>query len=187
MCDRGSGEGEKNLVLANVNERIIVDSQLIYMFAANADLVAKLVRRRARFVIVGGVAVRFYLPERLIDDLDLLIDPTTTNAELVVDAINSGGLCYYPFEKGALAKRNIRCSIRNYYYADILTPNAGINFENVWATSIEAEVVSQPLPTKVRVAGISTLIEMLRPSEEERHKRDIESLGRLDDLQKQKG
>lgn len=156
------------------------------MYAANAQLLAKLVERHARFVIVGGFAVQFYLPERQPDDLDLLIDPVVTNTNLVVDAVNSGALQNYSFEPAALAKRNIQWPVKNYYYVDILTPDEATEFECVWATSVETEVAYQPSPIRVRVAGISTLIAMLSSSEDEKHKRDIELLGKLDDVHKQK-
>ena len=48
------GEGEGGVVASH--------PWLINIFAANADLLAKLVEKYARFVIVGGTAVHFYLP-----------------------------------------------------------------------------------------------------------------------------
>lgn len=130
------------------------------MWHANAELLAKLVARNARFVIVGSAAVKFYLPEREVDDLDLLVDPILTNAETIVDAINSSGIpC--PCEPSALTNPRAQLSIKNYYYLDIITPDSSTTFGHVWATAIEGKVEYQWTPIPVRIAGISTLLTML--------------------------
>jgi hypothetical protein len=159
---------------------------LINIFAANADLLAKLVEKHARFVIVGGTAVHFYLPERHAKDLDLLIDPVLANARLVIDAINSGGLHNYQIEPGMLTKRKVQLPNKSYYYADILIPDEATEFENVWANSIEVNVAHSPLRIQARIAGISALIALLSSSDDEKHKRDIDSLSKLGDVHGQK-
>jgi len=157
------------------------DTGLIYLFAANAELLAKLTARQARFIIVGGEAVRFYVPERQADDLDLLVEPCLRNASLVIDAINEGASQIYRFDAIGLAQRNIQWPVKEYYYVDILTPKAGIDFDDVWNDAVLAEVDCGDSIVSVRIAAKATLIEMLRSSQEDKHKRDIEALMRVDD------
>lgn len=150
------------------------------MWEPNAEFLAKLVARNARFVIVGSTAVRFYLPDREVDDLDLLIEPTLMNAEIIVGTINEFG---FPCacEPSALTKPKAQLSHKNYLYLDILTPDAETNFQHVLATSADAEVECQSAHIQLHIAGISTLLMMLRSSHEDKHRRDIEMLGRLGD------
>lgn len=163
-----------------------MDPKVIGMSQANAEFLANLVVRNARFVIVGGTAVKFYLPEREVDDLDVLIDPVLANAELVIEAINAGGVLNYQFEPSALTKPKVQWPIKNYYYLDVLTPDAATDFECVWQLSSLAEVAHQPTPIRARIAGVASLIEMLGSSKEEKHRQDIESLSKLGDVSKQK-
>lgn len=85
-----------------------------------------------------------------------------------------------------LTKRKVQLPIKSYYYADILTPDEATEFENVWTNSIEANVAHSPLPIQARIAGISPLIALLSSSDDERHKKDIDSLSKLGDVHGQK-
>jgi len=163
-----------------------MELNLIHMYQGNVELLSRLVEKHARFVIVGGTAVRFFLPERQVDDLDLLIDPTPVNAELVIDAVNTGGSHRYPIDPCMLVKPNVQWPVKNYCYVDILTPKESIDFEEVWANSIEAKIANQPSSIHVRIAGISTLLTMLNSSDKPKHKEDIKLLSKLGDVPKRK-
>ena len=151
----------------------------IYMYGRNAQLLASLAASDVRFVIVGGVAVQYHVPNRDADDLDLLIDPTERNAQLVIDAVNSGGIRWYSAAALELAKRNVQWPIKCDYYVDILTPNEHTDFDMVWQTAVDAEVAHQPLPVKVRVAGVPALIAMKAASQDPKHVRDVELLRKV--------
>jgi hypothetical protein len=56
--------------------------------SANKEFIDALARADARFLIVGGVAVKFYVPERLVEDLDLLIEPSPPIAALRTSSQN---------------------------------------------------------------------------------------------------
>ncbi len=43
----------------------------------NGRLLRVLNRHEVEYLVVGGLAVKYYWPQREVDDLDLLIDPTT--------------------------------------------------------------------------------------------------------------
>jgi hypothetical protein len=153
--------------------------RLIHVFERNADLLANFKAKNVRFVIVGSTAVRFHLPEREVDDLDVLIDPTVHNAQRAIEAANMGGLCQHRFDASQLAKPNVQWQLKKDYYLDILTPDTSINFEDVWITAIRADVAHSPGCIPVRIAGISTLIAMLVSSENPKHQKDVELLSKL--------
>lgn len=59
------------------------------------ELVRQLLEHGVQFLVVGGFAVRFYVPERFPEDLDLLYAPTTDNVERLcraLEALGAGGL-----------------------------------------------------------------------------------------------
>jgi hypothetical protein len=55
------------------------------------EFVALLLSRGVHFVVIGGHAVAFHGYPRLTDDLDLLIRPTTENAQRVIAALAEFG------------------------------------------------------------------------------------------------
>ena len=45
----------------------------------NSHLLNALNDHEVEYLVVGGLAVKYYWPQRQVDDLDLLIDPTPDN------------------------------------------------------------------------------------------------------------
>lgn len=148
----------------------------IHMFGANADFLAGLATRGGRFVIVGGVAVRYYIPDREADDLDVLIEPTEQTAQAVIDALNSCGGLSWPVSPAELMKPNLHFPVRTYYYLDILTPDTATDFEVLWSEATEATVFHRPLPVPVRIASIEALLNMVVSSEKPKHVNDAKLL-----------
>ena len=56
-----------------------------------ADACGHLNDREARYVLVGGFAVQLWGAARVTKDIDILIEPTTENAERVLAALSEGG------------------------------------------------------------------------------------------------
>jgi hypothetical protein len=148
----------------------------IHMFGTNADFLAGLVTRGGRFVIVGGVAVRYYIPDREADDLDVLIEPSEQTAQAVIDALNSCGGLLWPVLPAELMKPKLHWPVKEYYYLDLLTPDAATKFETVWSKATEARVFHRPLPVPVRIASIETLLDMMSKSEKTKHANDAKRL-----------
>src|SRR4051812_14468528 len=48
----------------------------LYSFGGNEPLVAALAQAGVPFLVIGGLAVHFYVSEREADDLDLVVGPT---------------------------------------------------------------------------------------------------------------
>jgi hypothetical protein len=67
---------------------IMSSNNVLCTFHGNVPFVAALLKAEARFLVVGGLAVKFYRRDRVVDDLDLLIEPTVSNAERVLGALS---------------------------------------------------------------------------------------------------
>jgi len=64
--------------------------QHLITFGGNDRLLSKLLECGVRFLVVGGLAVRFYIPDREVDDLDLLIEQSGENADRFFNALAFG-------------------------------------------------------------------------------------------------
>ena len=53
----------------------------------NMHLLDALNDNGVEYMVVGGLAVRFYCPERTVRDLDLLVNPATDNARKAIEAL----------------------------------------------------------------------------------------------------
>jgi hypothetical protein len=156
-------------------------SKPIDVFRGNAQFLESLTAHRGRFVIVGGVAVKYYIPNRESEtnDLDLLIDPTEENALSVLGALNSGGMLGWDVTASDLAKPNNHVHVGcRAYLLDLLTPKSSTHFSQVWSEAADAKVFYTPALVPVRVAPVPTLIEMIALSEQPKHVRDRELLRR---------
>jgi hypothetical protein len=151
----------------------------IILNGRNADLIKNLSVVGARFVIVGGTAVRFYFSQREADDLDILIEPTERNAQLVINAVNQGGLQWFDTAASELAKPKMHWSVKRDYYTDIITPDGSMDFETIWSTASEAQVAAKSQLVAVRVASITTLIALIEKREVQKHPNDLVMLRNL--------
>jgi hypothetical protein len=146
-------------------------------FGSNEALVRALTDVRAKFVVVGGLAIAWHCPDRQADDMDLLVEPTVENSALITRAL--GNLHLTGFSVTSFAKLGLQVPLKQTYYAELLTPQEGASsFSDIEARSIDARLFSIP----VRLASVSTLLEMKKravaSAEEQRdkHERDIELL-----------
>jgi hypothetical protein len=147
----------------------------LYTFGGNEELLNTFNSARVRFIVVGGLAVRFHVPERqAAEDLDLLIESSIENADRIFEAL--GALKVTPtFEKSAIAApgprpQQMMLKGRYPFYADILTCGQAIDFSAEWRQSHEGMIGF----SKVRFASRELLIEMknrtIRKTEQEREK-----------------
>ena len=132
----------------------------------NSKLLKALNDQGAEYLVVGGLAVLNYCPDRgTADDLDLLSNPTPENARKVVAALRQlgrDGLVTYP-EKDlermcrALVTPRTQVPLKIVLYSEILTPIEGFDFRSSLHNSIETTVNGIP----VRVIPICDLIGFL--------------------------
>lgn len=139
-------------------------------------------RNNVEYLIVGGVAVAFHGCRRTNDihDLDILINPTIENSEKVYKSLSECGVhCNDPSPE--LAKHKKQMPIKwGPYDIDILTPEKSIQFSDLLARSLHADVDG----IKVRIIGKEDLITMkicavsTGGTDSEKHAIDLECLHR---------
>lgn len=148
----------------------------------NAELVKALLQQKIEFLIVGGLAVAFYLEiddetfKRSIGvDIDILIDKTSFSQ--LKTALFSLGLDISWDE----SLEPIRIPIpHNGINADIITPKQGIDFTNLWERREEGAVDSSRcwFISKLDLLNMkrTALKEATDPQKQEKHQRDIQIL-----------
>jgi hypothetical protein len=113
---------------------------VLYTFGPNADFVEALLKCGVRFLVVGGLAVKYFCPEREVHDLDLMIDPTTENAELfvrVLDLFCPG----HGLAPSSLAAPGKQLPLKNHLFLDVLTPRIETpTFDALWKTAVSARL-----------------------------------------------
>jgi hypothetical protein len=143
----------------------------IWVAGGNTDVLAMLARNDVRFLVVGGVAVRFYIDQREVDDLDILVDNGRDNAERCMAAI--GMLGYESgFDVHDIMKPKVRIPLKHLHYAELLTPAADFDFEAELSRSATGQVNGWA----VQIAAPELLIEMKTGTGRDRDSRDIELL-----------
>lgn len=101
-------------------------------FHANGKFVEVLVSRGVRLLIVGGLAVKYYCPERQANDLDLLIEPTAIAGREVFNALPAFNEMP-AFQPEDFASPNRHLSQKRALYLDLLTPHSSDDFEQFWS------------------------------------------------------
>jgi hypothetical protein len=143
-------------------------------FGANEKLVCALLNTGVKFVVIGGLAVAWYCPERQADDMDLLVEPSAENSALVAAALAS--LRLHGFTADSFAKAGLQVPLKSGYYAELLTPGLDSPaFSETEAQAVQAKLFNLP----VLIASVSTLIAMKKhaaqaePAQRKKHLDDI--------------
>ena len=131
-------------------------------FHTNGVLLTALNDHDVEYLVVGGLAVQHYLPNREADDLDLLINPTRDNVENLVGALseikargmNAVDVRELDSIRGNLLDACKHIPLKKYLYADIITPMKGYSFALVLRNSVQGCINSIP----VRIMSCNDLI-----------------------------
>jgi len=148
--------------------------QQLFVFGANSDLVAALSDCGVRFLVIGGLAVKLYVPSREVDDLDLLVEQTAENAKCLFQAFARLGIrAEFPQELIAVpGERPQQISLQTIQYADIVT-RPDIDFPIEWQQATEARIGQ----TVVRFASRALLRRLKGNSDREKDLTDVALLG----------
>ncbi len=145
-------------------------------FGANQELIDSLVKLGARFIIVGGLAVHYHVPERKVGDLDLLIERSPETAEKVIDVLSSCLLIKHSITIDQLLRpKRVQIPVKVYFNADILTAGEDTNFDHYWEQAHDAKIGNTP----VKVAAVETLMFLLSQSDQPKHAQDITLLKQI--------
>lgn len=135
-------------------------------------LLAALLAMQVRFMVVGGLGVQHYCPERVAADLDVLIESSETNATGVAYALDKIGFTMQPETVRLLfapGPRPQQIKLHPAIPADILTEGEGFNFMEQLEQSERADM----LATQIWVASPQLLIAMKSRSEREKDAHDV--------------
>lgn len=151
---------------------------------ANARLLGALNNHAAEYMVVGGLAVKFYCPERTVRDLDLLVNATRENLRKAGNALRQLEL------EGLVSPQEVQRSshfkghgkvlrLRAFMCADVFLAKRGYDFGSVYSSTIKHWVSGQP----VSIISISDLIKYKETEEDpelrEKNQRDLEMLGQV--------
>jgi hypothetical protein len=134
---------------------------LILTKAENAKFVEHFCEADVEFLIVGGTALAVHDCRGAadVDDLDILISPTIENAQRTYSALTAAQvtLCARP---ESLTKLAIQIPIKNcQYWAEVLTPRKGFDFEEMLRSSL-------PISFRSRTLYIASRNDLLKMKED---------------------
>lgn len=143
----------------------------------NREIVIAFSELSVEFIVIGGLAVAWYCPQRHADDMDLLVNPTPENSERASQAL--GRLRLSGFSKQSFSKLGLQVPLKQLHYAELLTPRKdGPSFSVVAEGAEKGRLFGIP----VLIASPSSLIalkELAVASERavmQKHLNDIECL-----------
>lgn len=147
---------------------------------ANKELVSAFVTSDVEFVVIGGLAVSWYCPDRQADDMDLLVNPTPENSARISRALN--GLHMNGYTLDSFTKPGLQVPLKGVYYAELLTPQKnGPTYSEVTKGAVDAKLFNIP----VRLASVVSLIRLKElaiasaEAQKNKHVKDIQCLEKL--------
>lgn len=153
-----------------------VDDSL-YCTGANERIVKSFIDEGVEFIVIGGLAVSWYLPSRLADDMDLLVNPTVENSERIARALTNVGI--HSHDRNSFAELGVQASIKKDFYCEIITPkHDGPTFGEIAKNALQAKLFRIP----ILIPSVSALIRLKEhavnsdESIAEKHQNDIDLL-----------
>ena len=141
-----------------------------------ADFLASLNSEGAAYVVVGGMAVVFYVPYRTTRDIDVLIEPTIENARRVRRALQRWGGFEPEFGEDEFIAGDI-LSFGGLLRVEVHSRVPGVTWEQVWEHRVVAAFGDVP----TQFASLDDLIAMKEATG--RKEKDRPDLTRLRTLQ----
>jgi predicted nucleotidyltransferase len=137
------------------------------------EFIELLIKNKAEYLIVGGYAVGFYGHPRYTGDLDIWLNPTRQNADLILKSINEFGFSSFKLTQEDFTKPG---NVVQLGYPplriDLLTEIDGVSFEECFEN--RKEVMIENL--KVNFIGYNDL---LKNKKETGRPRDIDDIDNL--------
>jgi predicted nucleotidyltransferase len=137
------------------------------------EFIELLIKHKAEYLIVGGYAVGVHGHPRYTGDLDIWINPSPQNAELILQCVNEFGFSSYGLTQSDFIKQG---NVIQLGYPplriDLLTEIDGVTFEECYEN--RKEVVIDDL--NVNFIGYEDLLKNKRESGRPRDIDDIDNL-----------
>lgn len=147
---------------------------------SNEEIVRAFAAGGVEFVVIGGLAVAWYCPDRQADDMDLLVNATFDNSARIAQTLGTlSSLNTNCFTKDSFARPSLQVQLKQYHYAELLTPKIdGPTYAEVAKQAVDAKLFGIP----IRLASVASLIQMKEQAAasaevlRDKHLRDIERL-----------
>jgi predicted nucleotidyltransferase len=137
------------------------------------EFVELLIKYKAEYLIVGGYAVSVHGHPRYTGDLDIWLNPTPKNANLILQSVNEFGFSSYGLTQSDFTKPG---NVVQLGYPplriDLLTEIDGVTFEECFSNRKEVAIDG----LKVNFIGYNDLLKNKRESGRARDIDDIENL-----------
>jgi hypothetical protein len=145
-----------------------------------ADFLTSLNNEGVAYVVIGGIAVLAHIPYRTTRDLDVLIEPTLTNAAKARRAVAVWGSFEPEYQPEDFISGDI-LSFGGLLRVEIHSRVPGVDWIDVWNGRMESEFLGVP----TAFAGVEELIRMKRATGNP--EKDLPDLQRLELMNKQRG
>ena len=132
-------------------------------FGGNSDFVTAVSGCGVRQLVVGGLGVHYHCPERVVDDLDLLIEPTVSAGLALIQVLPQFNE-QPTFSAEQLTHPKAQLRLKRHLYVDVITPHAEDDFEGIWSRAERASLNGRA----INVAALSDLLNMKRRAFRER-------------------
>ena len=132
------------------------------------DLLRALLAAQVEFVVVGAHALAAHGLPRATGDLDVLVEPSPTNSERVIEALNAFGA---PLGAHGISRVDFEVPDNVYQIGlpprriDLMTAISGVSFEEARASRILVELAGMKLPVLGRRALVKNKRATGRPKD----------------------
>jgi hypothetical protein len=130
------------------------------------DLLRSFNAAGVRYLIVGGYAVMVHAEPRYTKDLDLWIEPTESNARLMIAALGDFGAPTADVQPGDFAEPDTFFQIGvEPVRVDIMTSVPGLDFQTAWTRKLMVDFGGEPAPVLCREDALNSKIAAGRPGD----------------------
>jgi len=130
-------------------------------------------KHKIKYLIVGAFAVGIHAVPRYTKDMDVLVEPTSENAQRVAEALKEFGFGSLQLSKADFEKEG---SVIQLGYEpvriDLITSITGLPFSRIWKSRIKADYGG----ISVNIIGLDDLIECKKIANREHDRDDLKIL-----------
>ena len=112
----------------------------LFSFHTNERLLEALFQAQVQFLVVGGLAAHFHEPERVPNDLDLVVAPTVEGGRRLLVALDAIGVPGHFTPEDYAARAQAGFPLKGEFYAEILKAEPWFNFTEHWNEAHDALV-----------------------------------------------
>lgn len=153
----------------------------LHTFHGNKHLLKALFENNIPFLVVGGLAVHYYCPERVVDDLDIFFKASPTNAKTLIRTVDKhefGAAAHLEEALSAPGEKIKHLPLKTRtFYLDLIVPNENFDFkteidfsEPALLNNIPVKIVSRQLLIKLKIEAVN-FVE--NTADQKKHQNDL--------------